>query len=54
MRYPIESIIQLSGGRFRYTLDNPLLTLEERQFYEDNGYLVVKGLIEDELLDACE
>nr|XP_009920675.1 PREDICTED: phytanoyl-CoA dioxygenase, peroxisomal-like [Haliaeetus albicilla] len=31
-----------------YTLDNDVLTTEQRQFYEDNGYLVVKKLVSDE------
>eukprot|EP00075_Anas_platyrhynchos_P027014 XP_027316267.1 phytanoyl-CoA dioxygenase, peroxisomal [Anas platyrhynchos] len=35
-------------GRFRYTLDNNVLTPEQRQFYEDNGYLLVKKLVSDE------
>ena len=37
-----------------YTLDNPLLTLEQRQFYEDNGFIVVKNLVDHKLLDACK
>uniref|UniRef100_A0A8C0BXM6 phytanoyl-CoA dioxygenase n=1 Tax=Buteo japonicus TaxID=224669 RepID=A0A8C0BXM6_9AVES len=32
----------------RYTLDNNVLTTEQRQFYEDNGYLLVKKLTSDE------
>lgn len=40
--------------RFRYTLDNPLLSLEQRQFYEDNGFLVVPRLVSSQLLDACK
>lgn len=39
--------------RLRYTLDNPILTPEQRQFYEDNGFIVIKNLVEHELLDAC-
>ncbi|XP_049669936.1 phytanoyl-CoA dioxygenase, peroxisomal isoform X1 [Accipiter gentilis] len=35
-------------GNFCYTLDNNVLTTEQRQFYEDNGYLVVKKLVSDE------
>ncbi|XP_075383216.1 phytanoyl-CoA dioxygenase, peroxisomal-like isoform X2 [Mycteria americana] len=35
-------------GRFRYTLDNDVLTTEQRQFYEDNGYLLIKKLVSDE------
>lgn len=32
----------------RYTLDNNVLSLEQRQFYEENGFLVIKNLISDE------
>ncbi|KAK2721461.1 hypothetical protein QYM36_003672 [Artemia franciscana] len=38
---------------FRYTLDNQLLTIEQRQFYEDNGFLVIKNLVPHGLLDDC-
>uniref|UniRef100_A0A8C4PSZ0 Phytanoyl-CoA dioxygenase, peroxisomal n=1 Tax=Equus asinus TaxID=9793 RepID=A0A8C4PSZ0_EQUAS len=31
----------------RYTRDNSVLTLEQRQFYEDNGFLVIKKLVSD-------
>ncbi|XP_001368411.2 phytanoyl-CoA dioxygenase, peroxisomal [Monodelphis domestica] len=31
--------------QFQYTLDNNVLTLEQRQFYEDNGFLVIKNLV---------
>lgn len=37
---------------FKFTLPNPLLSNEERQFYEDNGYLLIKNLIPHELLDT--
>ncbi|XP_032841748.2 phytanoyl-CoA dioxygenase, peroxisomal-like, partial [Tyto alba] len=30
------------------TLDNNVLTTEQRQFYEDNGYLLIKKLVSDE------
>lgn len=30
---------------FKYTLNSPLLTKEQRQFYEENGYLVIKKLV---------
>ncbi|XP_010285157.1 PREDICTED: phytanoyl-CoA dioxygenase, peroxisomal-like, partial [Phaethon lepturus] len=33
---------------FCYTLDNDVLTTEQRQFYEDNGYLLIKKLVSDE------
>ncbi|NXY47464.1 PAHX protein, partial [Ceuthmochares aereus] len=34
--------------RLSYTLDNNVLTTEQRQFYEDNGYLLIKKLVSDE------
>ncbi|NXX77230.1 PAHX protein, partial [Urocolius indicus] len=30
-----------------YTLDNDVLSSEQRQFYEDNGYLLVRKLVSD-------
>lgn len=33
--------------------DNSVLTPQQLQFYEDNGYLVVPKLISDSLLDEC-
>ncbi|XP_028933585.1 phytanoyl-CoA dioxygenase, peroxisomal [Ornithorhynchus anatinus] len=33
--------------QFQYTLDNSLLSLEQRRFYEDNGYLVIKNLVSE-------
>ncbi|KAK7871150.1 hypothetical protein R5R35_002396 [Gryllus longicercus] len=38
---------------FIYTLNNPRFTLEQRQFYEDNGYIVFPRLVGEELLDEC-
>uniref|UniRef100_A0A8C3LAD8 phytanoyl-CoA dioxygenase n=1 Tax=Chrysolophus pictus TaxID=9089 RepID=A0A8C3LAD8_CHRPC len=35
-------------GKFRFTLDNGILTTEQRQFYEDNGYLLIRKLVSDE------
>jgi hypothetical protein len=40
---------------FRYTLDGGsegVLSKEQRQFYEENGYLVVKGLVAQHHLDT--
>ncbi|BES89738.1 Phytanoyl-CoA dioxygenase (PhyH) [Nesidiocoris tenuis] len=36
---------------FRYTLPSPFLNDDQRQFYEENGFIVIPKLIEDELLD---
>uniref|UniRef100_A0A8D0G036 phytanoyl-CoA dioxygenase n=1 Tax=Strix occidentalis caurina TaxID=311401 RepID=A0A8D0G036_STROC len=33
---------------FGYTLDNNILTAEQRQFYKDNRYLLIKKLVSDE------
>ncbi|KFQ99116.1 Phytanoyl-CoA dioxygenase, peroxisomal, partial [Nipponia nippon] len=35
-----------------YTLDNDVLTTEQRQFYEDNGYLLIKKLVSDEDIEC--
>ena len=37
---------------YRYTLDGSLLTPEQRAFYEEQGYLVVRGLVAPELLET--
>lgn len=37
---------------FRYTLDNPVLSYEQRKFYEDNGYVVIRNLVPKEKLDV--
>lgn len=42
-----------SHDEFKYTLSNPLLTRGQRQFYEDNGYLVLPRLVDDNLLEEC-
>uniref|UniRef100_A0A673T9B6 Phytanoyl-CoA dioxygenase, peroxisomal n=1 Tax=Suricata suricatta TaxID=37032 RepID=A0A673T9B6_SURSU len=33
--------------QFQYTLDNDVLSLEQRKFYEENGFLVIKNLVSD-------
>ncbi|KAL1132147.1 hypothetical protein AAG570_010104, partial [Ranatra chinensis] len=33
--------------------NNPVLNHEQRWFYEKNGYILIRGLIEDELLNEC-
>nr|XP_021588091.1 LOW QUALITY PROTEIN: phytanoyl-CoA dioxygenase, peroxisomal-like [Ictidomys tridecemlineatus] len=34
-------------SRMLYSLDNNVLSLEQRQFYEENGFLVIKNLVSD-------
>ncbi|XP_053319079.1 phytanoyl-CoA dioxygenase, peroxisomal [Spea bombifrons] len=36
----------------KYTLDNDLLTLEQRRFYEENGFLVIKNLVSAEDIES--
>ncbi|XP_077614614.1 phytanoyl-CoA dioxygenase, peroxisomal [Crocuta crocuta] len=33
--------------QFQYTQDNDVLSLEQRKFYEENGFLVIKNLVSD-------
>nr|XP_025872236.1 phytanoyl-CoA dioxygenase, peroxisomal isoform X1 [Vulpes vulpes] len=33
--------------QFQYTRDNDVLSLEQRNFYEENGFLVIKNLVSD-------
>lgn len=48
--------------KFKYTVDGGCLTQEQREFYEENGYLVVKGFLKDadiqkwkqRFLDYCD
>ncbi|CAM5083557.1 unnamed protein product [Natator depressus] len=39
VKHPVE---------FHYTLDNNLLTPEQRHFYDENGYLLIKNLVSGE------
>ncbi|KAF5306854.1 hypothetical protein FQA39_LY00084 [Lamprigera yunnana] len=41
-------------SNFLYTKDSVYLTNAQRQFYEDNGYLLVKNLVDWNLLDECK
>ncbi|KAK4874187.1 hypothetical protein RN001_013547 [Aquatica leii] len=40
--------------RYEYTKDSVYLTNEQRDFYEENGYLIIRDLVDPELLDACK
>ncbi|KAF6215584.1 hypothetical protein GE061_010340, partial [Apolygus lucorum] len=50
---PTTSELSKESDSFNYTLPSPLLSNEQRQFYEENGFLVIPKLIENELLDQC-
>ena len=41
-------------GRFRYTVNsNGILNDRQREFYEENGFLVIPRLVSDEQIDEC-
>jgi len=39
------------GHPLLYTLDNPRLSMKQREFYERNGYIVISNLFPESLLD---
>ncbi|ERE79621.1 phytanoyl-CoA dioxygenase, peroxisomal-like protein [Cricetulus griseus] len=43
-----KSISTLVVAPRAYTLDNNVLSLEQRKFYEENGFLVIKNLVSDD------
>jgi len=45
---------ECAAQQFKYSLANPLLSTEQRQFYEDNGYIVVKGLVTEDEIKSYE
>jgi phytanoyl-CoA hydroxylase len=36
---------------FQYTTDKGCLTLEQRKFYEENGYIVIRNFLKDSDID---
>lgn len=45
---------QAIKSAFQYSINaNELLTVDQQEFYEKNGYLLIPKLIEDEVLDQC-
>jgi phytanoyl-CoA hydroxylase len=36
---------------YRYTLPNGILTNEQREFYEKNGFIVIRNLVSPETLE---
>ncbi|XP_077294009.1 phytanoyl-CoA dioxygenase, peroxisomal-like [Arctopsyche grandis] len=43
----------VAAQNYEYTLDCGPLTKEQKDFYEKNGYLVIKKLIPDDILEKC-
>lgn len=38
---------------YKYTVGNSVLTKEQRDFYEENGYLVFRHLVSDDIIEQC-
>jgi hypothetical protein len=49
----LKQTAAIPHGQFRYSVDNPLLTPQQREFYEINGYIVIPKVIEPQLLQDC-
>ncbi|XP_036921819.1 phytanoyl-CoA dioxygenase, peroxisomal [Sturnira hondurensis] len=48
--HPTSGALPLASSdpqQFQYTLDNNVLSLEQRKFYEENGFIVIKNLVSD-------
>ncbi|XP_034018817.1 phytanoyl-CoA dioxygenase, peroxisomal [Thalassophryne amazonica] len=43
-----QTVTNHHTNKLRYTLDNDLLTPEERLFYEENGFILIKNLVSEE------
>ena len=37
-----------------YSLNNPRLSMKQRQFFEENGFVVIPKLVPEDLLDHCQ
>ena len=49
-------LLQPDGDRFRFTVDSTSqgkLSPKQREFYEENGFLVVPNLVDHKLIDDC-
>ncbi|CAI9153958.1 unnamed protein product [Rangifer tarandus platyrhynchus] len=43
----VGSLASFHPQQFQYTRENNVLSLEQRKFYEENGFLVIKNLVSD-------
>ncbi|KAF5302079.1 hypothetical protein FQR65_LT08629 [Abscondita terminalis] len=44
---------RIEEKKYYYTKDNDYLTNQQRDFYEENGYLIVRNLVDSDLIDQC-
>ncbi len=49
-----RAFISQPARRYKYTMDGCMLSPAERQSYEENGFLVVKGLVGEDNLRAYQ
>lgn len=40
-------------SNYKYTTSGFNLSKEQRQFYEENGYIVIRNLVDHSVLDEC-
>jgi len=45
--------VTTEGRQLCYTVPNGNFTIEQRQFYEDNGFLLIKNAVDLNVLDEC-
>jgi len=45
---------KMSYKQYKYTKDNLYLTDQQRDFYEENGFVVFRNLVDHGLLDECK
>ena len=47
----LESDLIKGEEKFEFTTDKGCLTLEQRRFYEENGYIVIRNFLKHEDID---
>lgn len=47
----VVSLFKMSN--YRYTKSGNNLSEEQRQFYEENGFIIIRNLVEHSVLDEC-
>lgn len=43
----------MNPNNYKYSVRNSILSDEQRKFYEENGYIVFRHLVDEELLEEC-
>jgi len=48
---PAHAALSLQPRKLQYTLETNVLTREQREFYEENGYIIIPRLVTEEHID---